>query len=1051
NITATRTIAVDVNNATASATADAADSILIYDNSAGGTRKQTRANFLSGYLAASIGTGAGDVMGADAVPNCTAGQKLQMSAGPVYTWSCATDQTGVSDHGALTGLGDDDHAQYALLAGRAGGQSLIGGTASGDDITIESTSNATKGDVILQPNGGNVGIGTASPAAEFHIHNGISLVTDSTVTGALAAINSIPGARSTLSLGDYSSGGSRWRIYKNETAESGSNVGSDFHIRAFNDAGTFLRDALFIKRSTGNVGIGTTSPAATLDISGTDAVIVPQGTTAQRPTGENGMIRYNSSTNKMEAYENGGWTDMIGTGGAGETNTASNVTAGGGVGLFKQKTSSNLEFKSLLAGSTKLSVSSGTSDVTVDVVEANINHDNLAGFVANEHINHASVSVTAGSGLTGGGTIAATRTINVGAGDGIAVAADAVSVDINGSTALGAAVDDADSILIYDSSATAIKKATRAELVLSESEVDAYVADNGYAADSAVLKKDGSVALTGNWNIGGVSKITNMPAPSAASDAATKGYVDGHLGGLTMDLTGLANGQSVRWNNGLTKWEVFTPAAGGEANVGANVGAGTGQIYRDKTGTSINFKTIAAGSSKLSIANNSNDVTLDVVEANIDHDALSNFVANEHVDHSAVSVTAGNGLTGGGTIASTRTIHVGAGTGISVAANTVDVDVNNATAETVINAADSLLIYDASATATRKMTRANFLNGYLAASIGTSAGDVMGADAVPNCTAGQKLQMSAGPTYVWSCVTDQTGANTVGSSEVVDNSLTASDLAAGSVGTSEIANGSVAVADLNTTSIDARYVNLSGDDMTGALSSTGNIQAGKSGGGVAMTINDGFGNANLTFNHVSGIPEQNGNAARIEVNTDAVTTATMDFELKDNVTSGVAVGLNSIMRLQSDGKVGINTISPSTALEVSGTVTATAFAGDGSALTNIAASSIAANSVGSSEVIDNSLTASDLAANSVGASEISAGAVGTSEIANGSIAAADIGTDVILASNIAAGAVTTSEILDGTIATADIAANAITSALIAADTIVAGDIATNGVGAAEIA
>lgn len=35
---------------------------------------------------------------------------------------------GVSDHGGLTGLADDDHAQYALLAGRGGGQSLALGT-----------------------------------------------------------------------------------------------------------------------------------------------------------------------------------------------------------------------------------------------------------------------------------------------------------------------------------------------------------------------------------------------------------------------------------------------------------------------------------------------------------------------------------------------------------------------------------------------------------------------------------------------------------------------------------------------------------------------------------------------------------------------------------------------------------------------------------------------------------------------------------------------------------------------------------------------------------
>lgn len=50
--------------------------------------------------------------------------------------------------------------------------------------------------------------------------------------------------------------------------------------------------------------------------------------------------------------------------------------------------------------------------------------------------------------------------------------------------------------------------------------------------------------------------------------------------------------------------------------------------------------------------------TLSVVPGEVDHDALLNFVSNEHVDHSAVSVIAGNGLTGGGTIVSDRTLQI---------------------------------------------------------------------------------------------------------------------------------------------------------------------------------------------------------------------------------------------------------------------------------------------------------------------------------------------------------------------------------------------------------
>lgn len=74
---------------------------------------------------------------------------------------------GVTDHGALTGLSDDDHTQYALLAGRSGGQVLTGGTGSGDDITLRSTSDGTKGDVFLNDQGGNVIIGGAENAGEL--------------------------------------------------------------------------------------------------------------------------------------------------------------------------------------------------------------------------------------------------------------------------------------------------------------------------------------------------------------------------------------------------------------------------------------------------------------------------------------------------------------------------------------------------------------------------------------------------------------------------------------------------------------------------------------------------------------------------------------------------------------------------------------------------------------------------------------------------------------------------------------------------------------------
>jgi len=54
------------------------------------------------------------------------------------------------DHGVISGLGDDDHTQYMLLAGRAGGQALVGGTAASENLSLESTADVTKGKVLTK-------------------------------------------------------------------------------------------------------------------------------------------------------------------------------------------------------------------------------------------------------------------------------------------------------------------------------------------------------------------------------------------------------------------------------------------------------------------------------------------------------------------------------------------------------------------------------------------------------------------------------------------------------------------------------------------------------------------------------------------------------------------------------------------------------------------------------------------------------------------------------------------------------------------------------------
>lgn len=96
------------------------------------------------------------------------------------------------DHNSLANLATGDvHTQYALLAGRSGGQTLIGGTVANNNLTLRSTSNATKGFVLLADQGGNVGVGLTSPASLLHIDGTTGLATalkftNGTTTGQTA-------------------------------------------------------------------------------------------------------------------------------------------------------------------------------------------------------------------------------------------------------------------------------------------------------------------------------------------------------------------------------------------------------------------------------------------------------------------------------------------------------------------------------------------------------------------------------------------------------------------------------------------------------------------------------------------------------------------------------------------------------------------------------------------------------------------------------------------------------------------------------------------------
>ena len=169
-------------------------------------------------------------------------------------------------------------------------------------------------------------------------------------------------------------------------------------------------------------------------------------------------------------------------------------------------------------------------------------------------------------------------------------------------------------------------------------------------------------------------------AVASKEDETNKGAANGYCG---LDASGLVAAADLpiatdpETLTGTSVLKVLTPAnleAWAAQNAGlvkdlsdlADPNADRLVFWDDSAGAMV-FLTVGTG---LAIT----ATTLASDDAAINHDGLSGFVAAEHVDHSAVSITAGNGLTGGGTIEATRDIAVGAGEGIAVSANAVALD-----------------------------------------------------------------------------------------------------------------------------------------------------------------------------------------------------------------------------------------------------------------------------------------------------------------------------------------------------------------------------------------
>ena len=196
----------------------------------------------------------------------------------------------LQDSGTLLWDGTDLTAGSAIISDLTSGRVVLAGTSGAledsGNLTFDGSTLAVTGAITASSNvdiadAGSLRVGTGN---DFTInHDG----TDTTITNGTGILKIDGAATSSIRVN-----------------EAGANV--DFVVEG--DTNTAL---LTVDASGDNVGIGGAPNAnAVFHINDTGAMILPVGTTANRPTGVTGMFRYNSTVGGIEYYDADSWESI---------------------------------------------------------------------------------------------------------------------------------------------------------------------------------------------------------------------------------------------------------------------------------------------------------------------------------------------------------------------------------------------------------------------------------------------------------------------------------------------------------------------------------------------------------------------------------------------------------------------------------------------------------------------------------------------------------------------------------------------------------------------
>jgi hypothetical protein len=190
----------------------------------------------------------------------------------------------------------------------------------------------------------------SSPVTSFSAGT-TGLTPNTATTGAITLAGTLGTANGGTNLTTFTSGGAMYATSSSALTTGTLPVTAGGTGLATITAGRILYGAgtsalgnsanLFWDSSNNRLGVNTATPAVTASFVGTDAMLLPVGTTGQRPTGATGYLRFNTTTAAFEGFNGTSWTSVGGANVSNDTTTATplyplfaNVTSGAATSVF---------------------------------------------------------------------------------------------------------------------------------------------------------------------------------------------------------------------------------------------------------------------------------------------------------------------------------------------------------------------------------------------------------------------------------------------------------------------------------------------------------------------------------------------------------------------------------------------------------------------------------------------------------------------------------------------------------------------------------------------